>query len=330
MTEVTWAGVRRWPARLVLAGFALAAIVLLVVFEYLPIDLHVQRALFDSAIGDFRWHRDPGLEYWLHVQARRALYVFPVIAALRWLASGFAARRAADASRRALAASRARCSRYVLVALLVAPAMVSLAKQLTDRPCPWDIAEFGGGVRHYGLFAPAPPGARPLACFPAGHASGGFALLAFALAAGAAPLAAGAAEARRRRALVLAWFCVSVAAGTLLGTVRVLQGAHFVSHVLWSAWLVWLVQWSLARWMLSPARGRVLAPALAPADETGGRGVVQRSGPRVRPRALRVAEAWRSALRSATAASPMSPRCRSSTDVAPNAGSPRPEGRSSA
>lgn len=326
MTDVTWAGARRWPARLVLAGFVLAAIVLLVVFECLPIDLHVQRALFDSALGDFRWHRDPRLENWLHVQARRALYVFPVFAALYWLGSTLIARRAADASRRALAASRARRGRYVLVALLVAPTMVSLAKQLTDRPCPWDIAEFGGGVRHYGLFAPAPPGARPLACFPAGHASGGFALLAFALAAGAAPAGVGAAGARRRRALVLGWFGLSVAVGTLLGTVRVLQGAHFVSHVLWSAWLVWLVQWSLARWMLSPARG--FAPKSA--HEAGGSGVRQRSGPRVRPRARRVAEAWRRALRSATAASPMSPRCRSSTDVAPNAGSPRPEGRSRA
>lgn len=328
MTDGAWADVRRWPARLILAGFVLAAIVLLVVFESLPIDLHVQRALFDPALGDFRLHHDPRLQYWLHVQARRALYVFPAFAALCWLDSTLIARRAADASRRAVAASRARRGRYVLVALLVAPTMVSLAKQLTDRPCPWDLAEFGGGVRHYGLFAPAPPGARPLACFPAGHASGGFALLAFALAAGAAPAGVGAAGARRRRALVLGWFVLSVAVGALLGTVRVVQGAHFVSHVLWSAWLVWLVQWLLARWMLSPVRERGFAPNSA--YEAGAVGVRQRSGPRVRPRARRVAEAWRSALRSATAASPMSPRCRSSTDVAPNAGSPRPAGRSSA
>lgn len=261
---------RRRSTYPVLAAFALAAIVLLALFEWFPIDMRVQRALFDPALGDFRWHRDPALEFWLHIQARRALYLFPVVAALGWVVEARAARRAKEVARRARATARARRWRFVLAALLLAPTAVSLAKQLTDRPCPWDLAEFGGGVRRYGLFEPAPAGARPLACFPAGHASGGFALFAFALAAGAGTGTrsgvneSGTADAvaRRRRIAVVGWIALSVALGTLLGAVRVLQGAHFVSHVLWSAWLVWLVQWSLARWMLR-------APGTAPRSAIG-------------------------------------------------------------
>lgn len=233
----------RAPAPRVAAGFAAAGIVLLVVFEWLPIDLSVQRALFDPLRGDFRWHRDPQIEFWLHVQARRILYAFPAFAALGWFVHRRAARCATHPARRAHSLARAATWRFVLVALLAAPSAVSLAKQWTDRPCPWDLAEFGGGARGYGLFEPAPPGARALACFPAGHASGGFALFAFALAAAST-------KPRRHRTRAFAWFVVSVSAGLLLGGVRVIQGAHFVSHVLWSAWLVWLVQWTLARWLL--------------------------------------------------------------------------------
>lgn len=243
---------QRLPARRVLAGFALAALALLALFEWLPIDLHVQRALFDPVLGDFRCHRVAWLERWLHIRARQALYVAPTLAALGWLLSSWRAGHAAGAAQREHAAHRARCMRFVLAALIVAPTVVSLAKQLTDRPCPWDLAEFGGGPRVYGLFEPAPAGARPLACFPAGHASGGFALLAFALAAASG-------DGRRRRVAVLGWAVLSIALGALLGAVRVLQGAHFVSHVAWSAWLVWLVQWLLARWMLPAGGPRIAA-----------------------------------------------------------------------
>ncbi|HEY0878931.1 MAG TPA: phosphatase PAP2 family protein [Zeimonas sp.] len=265
----------RRAAHAVLAGFAFAAIALLALFEWVPIDLHVQRALFDPVPGDFRWHRDPRLEYWLHIQARRALYLFPAIAGLGWMIESWASRRATPLPRRRLAASRARRWRFVLVALLLAPTAVSLAKQLTDRPCPWDLAEFGGGVRRYGLFEPAPAGSKALACFPAGHASGGFALFAFALAAAGAGEGAGgvgSAPAHRRRKAFLAWFTASAVLGTLLGVVRVLQGAHFVSHVLWSAWLVWLVQWSLARWMLRAPECRLRSAIGAAGPSAGAAG----------------------------------------------------------
>jgi membrane-associated PAP2 superfamily phosphatase len=34
---------------------------------------------------------------------------------------------------------------------------------------------------------------------------------------------------------------IGVVMGVLMGMVQVMRGAHFLSHVLWSGWLVWAV-----------------------------------------------------------------------------------------
>jgi len=72
-------------------------------------------------------------------------------------------------------------------------------------------------------------------CFPAGHASTGFALMAFYFAAYRA----------RRHALARAALSIGVLAGLLLGISRIAQGAHFVSHVLWAGLICWLVMLAL-------------------------------------------------------------------------------------
>ena len=39
---------------------------------------------------------------------------------------------------------------------------------------------------------------------------------------------------------------VGLLAGAVLGTARMLQGAHFLSHTLWTLWLAWAASVSLA------------------------------------------------------------------------------------
>jgi len=227
-------------------GFIVAAFALLGIFELTDIDMRLQHALFDDATRSFTWRGDATIEFWLHLKTRQALYLFPTAALLGWLGCAMRARRATVATHRRRLAGDARRWRYLLVAMLLAPAAVSLAKQATNRPCPLELAEFGGSsTRQHGLFQPAPSNERTLACFPAGHASGGFSLFAVALAGGIPGL-------RRVRVRTRTWCLAAAVIGLALGLTRVAQGAHFLSHVLWSAWLVLLIQWLLARWMLRP------------------------------------------------------------------------------
>lgn len=107
-------------------------------------------------------------------------------------------------------------------ALLMALAALSvtLLKQSSPYSCPWDLVEWGGAAE--------PPG--PGRCLPAGHPASGFMLfgLYFALRR-ERPRAA-------RAALAAAWVV-----GLAAGAVQVARGAHFASHVLWTAWVAWAV-----------------------------------------------------------------------------------------
>lgn len=124
---------------------------------------------------------------------------------------------------------------FLALALILAPLTVSLLKLLTDRPCPWDLVEFGGLEPYTHLLEfRGPAHARGL-CFPAGHAATGFALMAFYFAC----------NRERHYALARGALLTGILAGVLLGIGRIAQGAHFMSHVLWSGLVCWLVMVSL-------------------------------------------------------------------------------------
>ena len=135
--------------------------------------------------------------------------------------------------------------------VLASALMVSLLKSVNPAPCPWSLADFGGlgqPVSHWAWWS-APDGAAGR-CFPAGHASAGFAFI-------------GGYFVFRQQlpALARRWLLLALAAGLLLGLGQQWRGAHFMSHTLWSGWLCWCLAWGL-----DVLHGR-LAPLTAPADE---------------------------------------------------------------
>jgi membrane-associated PAP2 superfamily phosphatase len=120
---------------------------------------------------------------------------------------------------------------FLALAIALAPLSVTAGKAASVRHCPWDIEEFGGLVPYTRIFEPIAPAVKPGHCFPAGHASTGFALMAFYFAA----------YARGMRKAAAASLAIGMAAGFVLGAGRVLQGAHFASHVAWSGVVCWAV-----------------------------------------------------------------------------------------
>lgn len=117
---------------------------------------------------------------------------------------------------------------YLLLAMATGPTLVGDLKHLSNVYCPSQLYAFGGSHPFQQPFA-VPAGSDDGSCWPAGHASYGFALLPlyFALR-DRAP--------RQARAALL----VAIAWGNVLGLGRVLQGAHFPSHQLWSWAICWL------------------------------------------------------------------------------------------
>ncbi|HYC13894.1 MAG TPA: phosphatase PAP2 family protein [Stellaceae bacterium] len=125
---------------------------------------------------------------------------------------------------------------FVLLVLAIGPGLLvnAVLKDHWGRARPSQVTEFGGTKE----FTPAPLPAAQCdrnCSFVAGHPAAGFALLAYAF------LATG----WRRR-----WVAAgAIGFGALLGVVRIAQGGHFLSDVVFSGLLVGGTTWLLA-WLI--------------------------------------------------------------------------------
>jgi membrane-associated PAP2 superfamily phosphatase len=120
---------------------------------------------------------------------------------------------------------------YVVLAIALGTGLVGVLKQLTHMDCPWSLTNFGGTHVFVGLFAFRQVGAAHAACFPGAHSSAGFALMCFYFVfRERAPRAA--------RALL----AVGVLAGAVFAFGQEARGAHFLSHDVASAAVVWFAQ----------------------------------------------------------------------------------------
>ncbi|MEP4192412.1 MAG: phosphatase PAP2 family protein, partial [Sneathiella sp.] len=131
---------------------------------------------------------------------------------------------------------------FVILCMALVPASVALGKKLTNVYCPGQLQMYGG-VAPSATFASAFLGQSDSRfakgrCFPAGHASGGFALLGLYFVF----------KQRRHR---LAGLSVGLMSGWWMGGYQIIKGDHFVSHTLVSMAIAWLIavllQWLFAK-----------------------------------------------------------------------------------
>lgn len=214
---------RFWWAHLRLPLFAFAA--LAVVCEWTTLDGAIAHTFF----YDESRHAWLGANSWwvnqfLHTGGRWAIRCIVALSLLVWAATFF------DAGLRSLR----RASAYVCIGMIASVAAVGLLKTLTNVDCPWDLARFGGSYPWVGLFSDRPDLLRQGRCFPAAHASSGYALMALYFA-----------FRERHRALARCGLALGIATGLTFGVAQQARGAHFLSHDVWSAFLVWLILLSI-------------------------------------------------------------------------------------
>lgn len=128
---------------------------------------------------------------------------------------------------------------YLIVATLSGPALVGFLKNHTTHVCPSRLSLYGGPGAYQDIWSsPLFTWSAAGHCFPGGHATAGFAMLAFV------PLL----EGKNRLAMV----GVGLGMGLLMGWSRMMQGLHFLSHNLWSAWICWACILLAYRAILAP------------------------------------------------------------------------------
>lgn len=142
------------------------------------------------------------------------------IGALGVFAASFRRRRARPHRRAAL---------YLVLVLVIGPGVVvnDVFKENWGRPRPLDVVELGGDRAYVAPWVKSPK--EMGGSFASGHAAMGFYLLVpyFLLR-------------RRAPARALAVALAGLAYGSLMGLARMIQGAHFLSDVLWALGFVYL------------------------------------------------------------------------------------------
>ena len=115
--------------------------------------------------------------------------------------------------------SLARAWQGLTLSLIVSFVAVSYLKSITDIDCPWSLELFGGDRPYLSLFAHRSNSLPMAYCFPAGHASIGYAWVALFF---------------MFREIKPAWryygLGIGMGFGLLFGFSQQLRGAHFLSH----------------------------------------------------------------------------------------------------
>lgn len=117
---------------------------------------------------------------------------------------------------------------YLLLSTVLATTLVAWIKTWSNMDCPWDLARYGGERPFIGLFQVRPVGLERGVCFPAAHASAGYAWLALYFFLGVVR------PQWRMHGLV-----IGAGTGLLFGISQQLRGAHFFSHDVWTFAICW-------------------------------------------------------------------------------------------
>ncbi|MEH6493791.1 phosphatase PAP2 family protein [Halopseudomonas sp.] len=214
----------------------LSVMALMLLVDPGPLDVAISNLFYEPGVG-FVGRQSFFLEDILHDRAKQAVIVIGVLAIGGFLFSLLLTRL--RQYRRPLG--------YLVLAMALCTSLVTPLKALTNVPCPWSLQQYGGDQQHTSLLSERPSDAKPGRCWPGGHASAGFSLLAlfFML------------RDRRPRAARVA-LIVALGLGGIFSVGRTMQGAHFMSHNLWTLLFDWCI--SLLCYRLLLYRQPVTAP----------------------------------------------------------------------
>jgi membrane-associated PAP2 superfamily phosphatase len=208
------------PLNLRLAlGIPLAIAALLLLIEPTRLDFALANLMYAPGAG-FVGKHSAFLEDILHDRAKQAVILFGVLSVAGFIGSFFIQRL--KPMKRQLG--------YLVLAMGVSTSFVTPMKAVTAVQCPWSLSQFGGKETYSPLLSHRPATDKPGRCWPGGHAAAGFTLFALYFV-----------WRDRKPKWARAGFVFALTLGTVFSISRMLQGAHFFSHNLWTAVFCWLI-----------------------------------------------------------------------------------------
>lgn len=201
---------------------AAALALIIVLARYTPLDHTLTSVFYDPATRQFPLR---GQAFWaviMHTGLKYLSVAVWFVLLLWWISL----RR--QSSRQPLR----RAIGFTLIVALLASLTVSSLRALSAHSCPWELSLFGGTADYFRFFDAVPLNPGSGRCAPSGHAASGFVWLAGYIA------LRGVDRTKARFALAF-----SLSLGVLAGLTQLARGAHFLSHVLLTAWICFAVAW---------------------------------------------------------------------------------------
>ncbi len=230
---VSWIGhpfEANWP----LIAPAVGLLIFTTFFRWTNADLFVSSLFYNAASHHWPWFFFPGCTLFYRVGTYPAFALFGI--GLLLVAVGRTARRW----------QLYRAGFFLVLLFIIGPGLIVNQgfKNHWGRPRPHQVERFGGLHAFVPVGSPGPL-QQHNSSFPSGHAAVAFYLI------GPAFLAS-----PRRRGLATGLMIGGLAFGGTMALVRVIQGGHFVSDVVWSAAIVYFTAVALAAVILRPNVGK--------------------------------------------------------------------------
>jgi membrane-associated PAP2 superfamily phosphatase len=211
---------------------ALILIFSIILFNWIDIDIRLQDYFYNSELKQWIIDRnDPILEFIFYNGIKKIFILFAVILLITVLF--FRKIQIIHDYKQGLL--------IVLFSVLLVPLIVSGLKAITNTPCPKNIRRYNGNYPYVTVLRKYPKGFQQhgkIKCFPAGHASGGFALLSLFF------------LFKRKNNRIIAFISAMVIAWNI-GLYKMLIGDHFLSHTIVTMILAWLLILIIAKGVYS-------------------------------------------------------------------------------
>ena len=197
-------------------------IFVILIFQFTELDIFVQTHFFDFETK--KWiidENEPILKFFFYDGAKNSLLIFAIITLFSLIF--FRKKSIIKEYQKGLI--------IVLLAAAIVPSVIGTLKAVSNTPCPNNINYFGGEYPDIKVFDSYPKDfvqKSKAKCWPAGHASGGFALLSLFFLFKSTT--------NRKKSIIFALII-----GWSMGLYKMLVGDHFLSHTIITMLLSWIL-----------------------------------------------------------------------------------------
>lgn len=215
--------------QIISTGFCLFLIIIL--FEITQLDLYIQNLFFNFETS--KWFLDKSnyvLKFLLYDGIKKVLVLFSFLIFLVLIF--FKRNRIISIYKQGLV--------LVLLSLIIVPITIGFLKSISNTPCPKNIEYYGGSYPNIKVFELYPKDFvqdKKVKCWPAGHASGGFALLSLFFL-------------FKKRKNKIAAFSFAFILAWSMGLYKMLIGDHFFSHTFITMLIAWLEILIISKYLL--------------------------------------------------------------------------------